>query len=321
MPIKNEKIFIPIALGIFKKLKLGLLFDVFVKINETKYTKIFKHGDMLDWERAKKYSSRGIESFFVRIDEYEKYIQYVSKMSSKYLGDKLDLPAPEKMAILKELINVTCYDLIYKTNIDEQTIQNSGQAVESCISELAESPKTLIKIIRSMSDYPHIFKHSIGTSIFALILAKADNIESSQNLKIIGMGAFLHDVGHSQLSFDTETVEHLSPEQWQEMKSHTETGKRLLDTQKGIRSEVLNIIMQHHEQINGRGYPNGLAANEIYPPAKIVAIADAFSSLTSQRPWRDAQKPSKALEIMASDVGKYDPRLLELFTSTLGLSS
>ena len=94
----------------------------------------------------------------------------------------------------------------------------------------------------------------------------------------------------------SEREPHLTPEQWKEIKTHCELGKRQLDMVKGIRPEVLSIVMQHHEQPNGKGYPNNLTGNQIFHPAKIVAIADGFSALLSDRPFREAKTPKEAIE-------------------------
>jgi HD-GYP domain-containing protein (c-di-GMP phosphodiesterase class II) len=317
MPITSENEFIGISLGIFKRLQAPLFFDVYVKLSDTKYTKLFNHGDMIDWERASSYAQKGVQSFFVTLNDYDKYNAYVSKVSAKYLAQGDQLPSMEKVGLVKELVTITMHDLVHKTKVNQQVIGNASVAVASCIGELENDPKSMLKIIKLMSTYPDIFKHSIGTSIFAVMLAKADDITNPANLLHIGMGAFLHDIGHSFLSFNTEETDHLSPEQWKEMKTHPEIGKRQLDAVKGVRSEVLDIIFQHHEQPNGHGYPNNLKGPEIYRPAKIVSIADSFSALISDRPYRKAFTPSKAFEIMQGETGKYDAKLLKKFYETL----
>ena len=83
-------------------------------------------------------------------------------------------------------------------------------------------------------------------------------------------------------------------------------------------TEVRSIIIQHHEQYNGRGYPNRLTNNLIYPPAKVVAIADGFCSLISKTSYRKTDKtPAEALEILIDDLGHYDPEYLDVFAKMI----
>lgn len=317
VPTSIESEFIGISLSLFKRFKLPLFFDVFVQRAEGKYTKLFNHGDMIDWTRAQSYAKKGVQSFFVTKNDYDKYNIYVQKISSKYLGKNSSVPSMERMNILKELVIVTMYDIVYKTKLDETTIRSAGTAVESCIANIQENPKSLVKIIHMINNHPHSMRHALSCSIFAILLARADRIDSRMNLHIIGLGAFLHDVGMGYLSFDAEDQDHLTPDHWKEIKTHPEVGKRQLDMIKGVRPEVLTIVMQHHEQPNGRGYPNALTTGQIFHPAKIVAIADGFSALLSERPFREAKTPSEAIQIMQSDVGKYDSQLLNLLCKVL----
>lgn len=117
------------------------------------------------------------------------------------------------------------------------------------------------------------------------------------------------------MTFNAEEKDELLPAERKEIHQHPELGKRVLDSVKSINQEVRTIVIQHHEQPNGRGYPNALHEKQIYYLSKIVAIADSFSALLSVRPYREeAFTPIKAIEIMNEDRGKFDLHLLEQFS-------
>jgi HD-GYP domain-containing protein (c-di-GMP phosphodiesterase class II) len=149
--------------------------------------------------------------------------------------------------------------------------------------------------------------------MFALMLAKLEGLESEKTLTALGLGALLHDLGMSMIAFDAEDKEDLKPEEFKEVRRHPELGKRILDQFKSIPAEARTIVMQHHEQPNGSGYPNNMHGKEIYYLAKIVAIADSFSALVSKRPFREPYSAAKALEVMSTDRGKFDDALLAKF--------
>ena len=150
--------------------------------------------------------------------------------------------------------------------------------------------------------------------MFSLMLARSVKLESERSMMMVGMGGLLHDLGMVNLGFDPEAKENLSPDEWRELKGHPEMGKRMLDRVKEASVEVKLVVLQHHEQPNGMGYPNGLQNRDIFLPAKIVAIADSFSALVSIRPYRPkAAEPLEALALMRQDIGKFDPKLLNTF--------
>jgi HD-GYP domain-containing protein (c-di-GMP phosphodiesterase class II) len=171
----------------------------------------------------------------------------------------------------------------------------------------------MIKVVTLMSSKPYMFKHSISTTIFATLLGIASGIKNEKNLSILALGAFLHDVGESQLAFDPEDKIILTPEERKELYRHPSLGIQAFEGSKTIKQEVLDIILQHHEQPNGHGYPNGMREGEIYHPAKIVSIADTFASLINKRQNHEAMNTEEAINAMMSDVGKYDRTLLRTF--------
>jgi HD-GYP domain-containing protein (c-di-GMP phosphodiesterase class II) len=141
-----------------------------------------------------------------------------------------------------------------------------------------------------------------------------EKLESEKTMLSIGLGALLHDIGMSMLTFDPEEQIDLSASERKEIRQHPEFGKRALDAVKTVSPEVRSIVLQHHEQPNGQGYPNALHDKQIYYLAKIVSIADCFSALISKRPYRDAFTPVQAVSVMNEDRGKFDQRLLDQFS-------
>ncbi|MFT6070758.1 MAG: putative nucleotidyltransferase with HDIG domain [Bacteriovoracaceae bacterium] len=304
---------IDISLNILKRFNRALSFDIYIQRTETSYTKIFKKGDLIDWDRVALYEDKGITHFYLTAKDYEVYGLFVERLGDQLVGNSKKFSNSEARELLRDLAQFTVHEMIDKLNIDERAIYNATNVVEGCLDILDKDPKGILGIMSMLSNQPYIMKHSVMVSIFSVLLAKAHGINSETNLTVIGLGAFLHDVGVSQLTFDPEDEDQLTPEQRKEMNRHPEVGRQLLDRIRGIRSEVLQIVVQHHEQPNGAGYPNGLRDNDIYPPAKIVSIADTFSSLITKRSYREGFTVSEAINIMRESTGKFDKGLLDQF--------
>lgn len=305
--------FVQVSLQLLTRLKKELLFDVYVQRSKTKYTKLLKKGDEIDMNRIQTYADKGIEYFYVTEFDYGEYMRYLDALSNKVLGSNADTSNPDTVLVMRELVQSSLREIHKSSEITQEQIQRAEVVVDTCIKELEKNPKGLLKIIKSMSRYEYMYRHSLMTSIFTVMLAKADGISHAGTLGNIGLGAFLHDIGVAQLTFDPEDKDDLTGDERKEMERHPQLGKQMVDGVKGIRDEVMFIIMQHHEQPNGHGYPNGLKGENIYKPARMVAIADSFSALVSKRPFRDSFSPEKAIDIMRTDVGKFDRKLFEKF--------
>jgi putative two-component system response regulator len=111
----------------------------------------------------------------------------------------------------------------------------------------------------------------------------------------------------------------LSPEEWEIMKTHTTIGAHILE---GDDSDVLTlareIALTHHEKWDGTGYPQGLAADDIPVAGRIVAIADVFDALTSERPYKTAWGVDQAVDFLKHNSGAhFDPALIEVFIGRL----
>lgn len=137
---------------------------------------------------------------------------------------------------------------------------------------------------------------------------------SSTEINNLRFGSILHDIGKINISEDILRKEGtLSDEEWVEMRKHPEMGAELV---KGIHylDPALPVILYHHERWNGSGYPFGLKAEKIPIAARIVAIADSFDAMTTERPYRQELTPEEAFDEVISGSGiQYDPLIVDAF--------
>lgn len=310
--------FITISIPVLARIQGDAPFDIYIRRAENAFTKLFPAGDSIDRDRLEAYrSKKGIESLSVKREDYQAYLIYAERVASSCLAQPSTLSGEELTEIVQEMANLAMVEIFSKVQVDERSISHATNTIRGCIETLGRDPISLVKLVRQMRTHPYLMKHGIATSVFSLLLAKREGLESSKSLFSIGMGALLHDLGLAQLTFSAEDSPDIDPEQRKELRRHPELGKRMLDSVKSVGTEVRMIVLQHHEQPNGGGYPNGLRDLEIYYPAKIVAICDSFSALISERPHRQGFQPPEALEIMREDLGKFDRKLFASFATML----
>jgi len=117
-------------------------------------------------------------------------------------------------------------------------------------------------------------------------------------------------------------VSQLTGDDWREIKKHPETGHRILSTASEF-ANLADAIIAHHERWDGNGYPKGLQGEEVPFMARVIAVADAFDAMTSDRPYRPAMSMQEAAIEMNKYAGtQFDPEIVQVFlTKVLGLTA
>lgn len=161
---------------------------------------------------------------------------------------------------------------------------------------------------------PYTRGHSNSVSRYAEALARTLNLPENE-VERIKLGAMLHDVGKIGIpeSILGKTAA-LTDQEWEVMKQHPQIGVTKVVSSIHTLKDLVPIIKHHHENWNGSGYPDRLAGENIPLGARIVAVADAFHALVSDRPYRKALSINKAIEIMKAGAGiQWDKNLIRKF--------
>ena len=155
--------------------------------------------------------------------------------------------------------------------------------------------------------------HTQRVAEYSALLSERAELSQKQ-IRDIKNYAPLHDIGKLGISENIlKKPGPLTTDEFTEMKTHVSIGVDLLKTAE-LPAVALNIIKYHHEKWCGKGYLEGLEGDNIPIEARVVAIADVFDALTTERPYKKAFTVEKAVEIMTKDmIGSFDPVLLDLF--------
>ena len=159
--------------------------------------------------------------------------------------------------------------------------------------------------------------HSVKVSSYAVLIAEAIGMAASE-IEAVRLGAMLHDVGKVGV---VESILNkngpLDPEEWEAMKRHVEYGAKLLEPLRGTQS-VREMVAHHHEFFDGSGYPHGLTGEQIPLGARIIAIADAYDTITSERTYKKARTAEEAFqELDRCASAQFDPELVRIFINRL----
>ena len=200
----------------------------------------------------------------------------------------------------------------FDINIDEELINQFHNEKITSKEHLLDIVSSLVNTIDAKD--PYTKGHSSAVSRYSEALARAIDLPEKEVEKI-KLGALLHDIGKIGIPEHVlKKPTKLNDEEWETMKQHPAIGaNKVLKPNKSLH-DFIPIVKYHHEHIDGKGYPEGLKGDEIPLSARIVAVADAYHALISDRPYRKALSVNKACEIlkMGADI-QWDRELVRQF--------
>lgn len=178
----------------------------------------------------------------------------------------------------------------------------SSKEVIEIVSKILDEILTLDDIIVNLMDIKtcdsYTFAHCVNVCILSIITGLKLKLNNEQ-LKELGIGALLHDIGKIMIPTDILLKKSaLSTQEYDNIKQHTIYGYNIIKKLPNINETSARVALEHHERFNGKGYPYGLVNNEIHLFSRIVAVTDIFDALTSNRIYRERISTNQAIEYL-----------------------
>ena len=196
---------------------------------------------------------------------------------------------------------------LMKNLLDDPTAENIREAkkgISEIVHLILKEERTLHYLLNITSHDHYTYTHSVSVGILAVALAKSLFKDAkNHDIHALGAGFFLHDLG--KVGIDNNIINKpgkLTDEEMNEIRRHPPLGFKLLHDTRQLTDESKIIVLQHHERVDGTGYPKGLRGNDIHVYARICAIADVYDALTSDRPYRKKMAPFVALNLMREEM-------------------
>jgi len=175
----------------------------------------------------------------------------------------------------------------------------SGQ-VDQIIEELLANRSAMIGMAGLKSHDEYTYQHSVHVCILAVMVGISLGY-SRPRVRELGMGAILHDIGKMFIPREIlNKAEGLSEIDWEIVREHAWKGFNLMRRSNRVTLISAHVALQHHERLDGSGYPRSLCGEAIHEYAQITAVADIFDALVSDRPYRSAYSNKQALDILNS---------------------
>jgi HD-GYP domain-containing protein (c-di-GMP phosphodiesterase class II) len=204
-------------------------------------------------------------------------------------------------------------DKFTRTGINFQAISDvAGNLVEQILANSDLS----IQIVDLKSYDQYTFQHSVNVAVLGVVLGKSLRMNFS-DLKDLAIGCLLHDLGNVTIpEAILKKPTKLTDEEFKYVYEHPRSGFELLRHCEGISATSKIVALQHHERLNGTGYPKGLKGPDIHLNSQVCAIVDAYDALTADRNYRKRYLPHEAIEyLMASGDTHFSFHLVQAFTA------
>jgi HD-GYP domain-containing protein (c-di-GMP phosphodiesterase class II) len=199
-----------------------------------------------------------------------------------------------------------------------ETLSALTSVVDRLTSSIAENPDAALAIrdLAAADAYTH--RHSVNVTALGLLLARDhwrregwqdyrgqrryDRV--GERLGLLGLGLLLHDIGKMVVPAAVlNKPGALEEDEWALMRTHPEAGVALLDT-RAVSPLVTAVIRDHHERVDGSGYPRGISGTAIHQFAHIAAVADVYDAITSERPYKAAAPPRAGVDVIVAGAGR-----------------
>ena len=225
--------------------------------------------------------------------------------------------AKEARSQTTETLKETLDDVSAGKGIDVEKIQGASTVITESILRNVDA---MVSLTRIKQHDPYTAMHCMNVCTLVVAMAQADNVPPSI-LPMITTAALLHDIGKTRVPLEIlNKPGRFEDHELQEMRKHATYSGEILEEAGGFPEEAIAIATQHHEMMDGSGYPLGLKGDEIHPFARMTAVADVYDALTAKRVYKPAMPMYQALLRLHKNKGtEFDEHAVKMFIKALGV--
>jgi HD-GYP domain-containing protein (c-di-GMP phosphodiesterase class II) len=200
-------------------------------------------------------------------------------------------------------------------------VEDALELVEEVDEMFERGENMLLDVVRMKTADEYTYLHSVAVCALMIKFARYLDMPSDE-VRECGLAGLLHDVGKMRIPGNVlHKPGSLTDEEFEVVKCHAQEGFKTLQCVPDLPAGALDVARLHHEKIDGSGYPLGLSGEEIPHIARMGAICDVYDALTSDRAYKAAWEPAKAIKKMLVSDGHFDVALLKAFAESMNLLS
>jgi len=254
----------------------------------------------------------GVDHLYIRLSEADAYRAYLCE----HVLHRTEIPAAVRLAALREVTRVAFEDALTSGDSDK-LVNVAGSFGRELADMVANHSPAFAEVCKTLEHDYYTFTHVCNVSLYSVIIARGLGTSDLLELAALASAALLHDIGKRHIPQQVlNKAEKLTDDEWALLMEHPTTGFRDLASRDDLTWSQLMVVYQHHERLDGSGYPTGVNAAEIHPWAQLCAVADVFDAMTCHRPYRKAAGSKVACEHLKKRAGTwFDAEAVKYWTS------
>ncbi len=293
-------------------------FDLYVQSDALRIPVLYRARNLPFSEESKeRLTTGGVSELFVPSEQAKEYRKYIESNLNAILADS-DIPIEERSQVLHSSAAGLVRDVFREPRAGD-VIRRSQTLVENAVGFAFGQKAAVEGLLRVTATDYYTYTHCVNVFVFGISLARRLGLDSSHAMEF-GNGALLHDIGKCLIPLSVlNRPGKLTAEEWKQMQYHPVHGYNLLKSHGLKDGIILDVTRHHHEKCSGKGYPDGLPADEISVFARMSTICDIFDALTTRRAYKEALPSFEALRLMKTEMGHdLDRELFATFVEMLG---
>ena len=280
---------------------------------------LIAHGAVLDDFMIEALPRLGISGIYISEGEDDPEEEVTISPKAQKVIEKMEVPDRTKVSLtesVKERV-VEGIQYLYSDTDSTEFEETTNHIANDLMKAIMDNDAIAFDISMLKVSDEYTFKHSVDVATMAMVIAKTYGL-SEKEIYEIGIAGLLHDIGKAKIPKEVlNKTEKLTDEEFEMMKMHSTYGYRILQDKGNIPKSVLLGVLQHHEKINGKGYPLGVGEDKISLYARIISIADIYDALVTERPYKKAFTQRDAVEMIMSMTGELDITAMKSFLDSV----
>ena len=302
--------YMPIQVELLRHIRVTAV-DIFIRSDRHRLHALYcRAGFPLEDEKLAALAEGGMSTVYVRTIDFHDFGKHLQECISSSQGNE-SISHAERFAAKQLAVAADIEDSLRLADCGTfvSVSENVGREITDLIAGSNVRARELFQLARH--DF-NTFSHITNIASFSVVLAEHLGINARADLEQIATGAMLHDIGKRLISPTIlKKPAPLDSVQRAMIQTHPQRGFEMLNRRAGITVGQLMMIYQHHERVDGSGYPVAVLGEEIHPWAKIMAVLEVFEALTSTRPHRQAYTADEALDYIVQNSGtQFDPEVV-----------
>lgn len=258
--------------------------DIFVQLNETKFIRLAREGAEIDISRLQHIKDHRVNFLFVKTEDFHKYTGFNLKLAN-IVKSSSQVSEETKMRLFKHTSEMLIQQSFCR-DVEKQTCLEAQAMLMNTVKAVSENENLLETLLSMQARSDDLYSHSLYVSVQACMIAKQMGWTSVASQQKVSLAALFHDIGFKELPDDIRMKPRfkMNSDEVKLYESHPLRGRNILQSIEGFPAELTAVIAQHHEYLNGTGYPLNLKSMKLHPLSKLIRLADEFVEKLSVLP-------------------------------------